>query len=563
VQPLAVYINWTAYDELSDTIELTEALAMQQFDELLRLRSRGVRFDCYLMDAFWYDPGSGYRAWRRPHWPDGPQRWFDACARAAVIPGLWVSTNSLCHLNPVPAWEDSLNRQRTAMCMFDGGFLADFIDVLQHWYDRGVRVFKFDFVRFDAATPNAECTHLPHEIIQLNSAALRTALAAFRQRNPDVHLLAYNGFGGIQENTSKPFRKTVDVRLLDVFDSLYCGDPCPADVPMMYFWRSVDVYSDHMVWQYERNAVPLERIDNSAFMIGRTAACYRRGLSAWKGMLVLSLARGGLVNTYYGNLDLIDDENAAWFAKVQTMFLRLRAFGRFGSLGGVPGNLEPYGYAGVSDRGALYTVVNPSQSFQTIALSRALGRQAAPRDLRILFADAGSQPELAGDSVKLGPEQMCVLGSGAYADPAYDLGVEEDIIIPEHADPIPAAFKPSGHNRISATIVPPSDDDLRIVMTQRERGIAYRSSSGGPTAGRAASELLRIEARQSMAEVPVHVQHDKVIWSGLSWVVGEITSSHVARDQPLEIVCCSAETRPLDLAAAVYRVRYTRDRRLG
>ena len=36
-QPVSVYINGAAYDELSDNVELTEELAMQQLDELLRL----------------------------------------------------------------------------------------------------------------------------------------------------------------------------------------------------------------------------------------------------------------------------------------------------------------------------------------------------------------------------------------------------------------------------------------------------------------------------------------------------------------------------------------------
>jgi hypothetical protein len=560
MDPLNVYVNWTAYDELSDTVELTEELAMQQFHELLRLRSRGARLDCYLMDAFWYDPDSGYRAWRKPHWPGGPQRWLDACAKADVTPGLWVSTNSLCHLNPAPPWEDSLNRERTAMCMFDGGFMADFMDVLQHWYDRGIRVFKFDFVRFDAATPNAERTHLPHEIVELNSAALRTALAAFRRWNPDAHLLAYNGFGGIQDNTSKPFRKTVDVRLLDVFDSLYCGDPCPADVPMMNFWRAQDVYSDHMVRQYEWNGIPLERIDNSAFMIGKTEACYRRATAAWKGMLLLTLARGGLVNTYYGNLELLDDEQTAWFAKVQTLLLHLRACGRFATFGGIAGRAEPYGYVARSDQGVLCTAVNPSQSAQAVPLPGAVVRAAGTDGGRILFRDAGYEPELTGDAVTLGAEQMCVVGYGLYRDLACELGVQEDVTIPVRIEPVPATFEPCGRNETRATLMPPPDGDVRIVMTQSENGIAYRSTSGQVADGRSLSEFLRIAVQQAGANVPVRVEHDRAIWSGLSWAVGEVRRQHIVPNEPLRIVCSSAETRALDLAAAVYRVEYAGDR---
>lgn len=554
---MAVYVNWTAYDELSDSVELTETLAMRQFDELLRLRSRGVRLDCYLMDAFWYDPDGGYRTWRKPHWPDGPDRWLAACREHGVIPGLWVSTNSLCHLNPYPAWEESLNRDRTAMCMFDGGFLPDFMQALQHWYDRGVRMFKFDFARFDAATPNAERAHAPHDIDALNNAALRTVLHRFRKRNPDVCLLAYNGFGGIQDNTSKPFRKTVDLRLLDVFDSLYCGDPCPADVPMMNFWRAVDVYSDHMVRQYEWNGVPLERVDNSAFMIGRTAACYRRKLAAWKGMLILSLARGGLVNTYYGNLELLDDEKAAWFAKAQAMFLRLQSCGRFRALGGIPGIGEPYGYAAMSDAGALYTIVNPSQSFQTIPLCPATQQPSVMQGGRILFTDAGHRPELADGRITLGPEQMCVVGVGVYEDEACELGVEEDVTIPGSIEPLSLAFDPCGPNKIHATVSPPRESDLRVVMTQRRGGIAHRSKGEDQTEGRPLSELLRIRVRQSGKDIPVRVQHDKAIWSGLSWAAAEIDHSSIAAKQPLEMVCSSAEAQPLELHAHAYAVRYT------
>jgi hypothetical protein len=36
----------------------------------------------------------------------------------------------------------------------------------------------------------------------------------------------------------------------------------------MNFWRSVDIYSDHMVRRYEQSFLPPERIDSTGFMIG-------------------------------------------------------------------------------------------------------------------------------------------------------------------------------------------------------------------------------------------------------------------------------------------------------
>jgi len=50
-QPISVYINWAAYDELPDNVELTEELALRQLDEIIRLRGLGVRFDYYLTDT--------------------------------------------------------------------------------------------------------------------------------------------------------------------------------------------------------------------------------------------------------------------------------------------------------------------------------------------------------------------------------------------------------------------------------------------------------------------------------------------------------------------------------
>ena len=39
------------------------------------------------------------------------------------------------------------------MSFSEGGFLPDFMDALQYWYDHGIRMFKFDFVDLTAATP--------------------------------------------------------------------------------------------------------------------------------------------------------------------------------------------------------------------------------------------------------------------------------------------------------------------------------------------------------------------------------------------------------------------------
>ena len=154
--PIWVYNNWSSYDELSDNMPQTEELAMRELDEIVRLKKYGVHFDYYMMDAFWFDPDGGYRKWRKPNWPDGPDRWIASCQPNGLKPGMWFGTNALVKINPAPQWKDSLTAKGGAMSFSEGGFLPDFMDVLQYWYDHGIRMFKFDFVYFDAATPANE-----------------------------------------------------------------------------------------------------------------------------------------------------------------------------------------------------------------------------------------------------------------------------------------------------------------------------------------------------------------------------------------------------------------------
>ncbi len=340
--PIWVYNNWSSYDELSDNIPLTETLAMKELDEIVRLKKAGVHFDYYMMDAFWFDPDGGYRKWRTPNWPNGPDRWIAECKKNGLKPGMWFGTNELVKINAAAKWKDSLTAKGGSLSFSDGGFLPDFMDVLQLWYDRGIRMFKFDFVDFDAATPAQERSFSKQEIRDQNQTALRDALKKFRAKNPDAVLVAFNGFGGDMESTAGPFpfQNPIDLRWLGVFDSIYSGDPRPSDVPETNFWRSMDIYSDHMVRRYVESGMPIERVDSTGMMVGNTGTIYYRKTNAWKGMLWGMMARGGWVNTIHGNLEFLDAGKAAWFARVQRLYEELQAEGRTKTFGGIPGKVE-------------------------------------------------------------------------------------------------------------------------------------------------------------------------------------------------------------------------------
>ncbi len=37
-----------------------------------------------MMDAFWFAPDGGYRVWRKPNWPNGPDAWIEQCRQNGV-----------------------------------------------------------------------------------------------------------------------------------------------------------------------------------------------------------------------------------------------------------------------------------------------------------------------------------------------------------------------------------------------------------------------------------------------------------------------------------------------
>ena len=557
--PISVYNNWSSYDELSDNIPLTETLAMRELDELLRLKKAGVRFDYYMMDAFWFAPDGGYRAWRAANWPDGPDAWIKRCQDNGVLPGMWFSTNTLVKIQAAPEWKDSLNKDGGAMSFSEGGFLPDFMNVLQYWYDHGIRMFKFDFVDLTAATPTQAARFTKAEIKERNADAFREALRKFRQKNPEAVLIAFNGFGGDLDNTTNqlPFHDPTDLRWLEVFQMEYTGDPRPSDVPEANFWRSMDIYSDHMVRRFEQLGFPLERIDSTGFMVGKTGTIYYRGMNAWKGAYLLMMARGGWVNTVHGNLELIQGKDAQWMARAQSLFFELQGLGRIHTFGGIPGDIQTYGFGGVTTRGAVYVAMNPTQTVATVALPLlALGQQALDKG-RVQFRDAGFVPHLSGNRITLGPGQMAMIGYGAYAAPSYDFGIQDDVVIPVSIRPLTAEFHTAAPSTIEATIQPLTKGVLRVIMRESTPdGYIRRTWAGGPPNGENMAKVFTIQATQNGHAVPVAIDYDKIIWSGLSWAVGEIKAADLAPSEPVIVQFHSTEKDPVKLDGAAYQVVY-------
>ncbi|HEY3780351.1 MAG TPA: hypothetical protein VGL56_04650 [Fimbriimonadaceae bacterium] len=496
-RPLYVYDNWSTYDELSDNVPLTEELAMQQFHELLRLKKQGVKMDAYLMDAFWNAPDGGYIEWRKDRWPNGPEAWLAACKENDILPGLWFPANTNFHIEPPLEWRDSLAADEWGFCLFHGGFWKGFLEKLDYWYRQGVRVFKFDFADFRAATDELKLTMLPSQIRSRNIAAYRAGLLEFRSTHPESVFVAYNGFEEVEfmNRTDHKLRRLLDPAWLDVFDTIYCGDPRPADAPLPNFWRTLDVYADHMVRFLNLGGLSLDQIDNCAFMIGRTGTCCRRGNADWKTTLLLSLARGGKVHMTLGNLEALSDEDGKWFARVQNLFESEKP----DFVGGLPGLGELYGYQSMN----LLTLVNPSLEAQLYTLPEGFEHQ--------IYSDGFVSLETG--TMTLGTGAMAVLGKSPV-----ELGSGENRLTYSFKI-IEANWKADG--RLAEAAIPTPSQDLHILFRQKDaRENAVRTSGGAPPSGKPIPELLKISVKSTGQELKVDRPDDHIIWSGLSWAWG-------------------------------------------
>jgi hypothetical protein len=284
-------------------------------------------------------------------------------------------------------------------------------------------------------------------------------------------------------------------------------------------------------------------------MIGDTGANYRRRTAGWQAALLLLIARGGWVNTIYGNLEFIDDADAHWFAKAQALYDDLQQRGATRAFGGVAGDRQPYGFVSSTSQGSLYLVVNPAQAVQIAQLP-----DAPASERRIQFRDAGFEPTLRGNTIQLGPGQLALVGFGRYADPADDLGVGSDIRIPARIKPIAATFHRIGPGlTYEATVTPPGERDIRVIFRQYERDGALKRSANPDGMGK----FFVISAAQAGRPVPVHIDYDRVVWSGMSWAAGEIHHGDIVPDEPLQIRLFSEDQDPsVYLKGQIYAVEY-------
>ncbi len=427
-----------------------------------------------------------------------------------------------------PSWKSSKGNNQT-LSLSKGNFLNYHIQTFQYWYNQGIRLFKLDFALFNVATSRQNNLE-NNEIIKQNEDALFNALYKFKQKNKDAIFLAYNGFGGEMKDTYPHLKKTIQTKWLDIFESLYSGDPRLSDIPCSNFWRSKDIYSDHMVNQFQYNDIPLKRIDNSSFMLGNTGTCYKRGKAAWKSTCLLSYARGGWVNTIYGDLSLFNPEERNWFSKAQSFWLNLQQNATFYMLGDIPGIGNVYGYSAETTHGKVITLVNPSQTRKEFALPRGIKKHL------ILYYDNDGHPFLSNKKIKIHPEQMVIIGTEKFSSKNYSLGHDNVLNTSKQTRLLYRTSTKKYSNQLSINYIPKNAKKLKIVfkLTDKQHH-PIRLSGGSPPDGTFLNEIFQVKISQKNRMINYQTNSIKQIWSGMSWILVEIDENIYTTNIPMKI----------------------------
>jgi hypothetical protein len=564
--PIAVYGHDSTYGQAFASTPVDEKQALRDLDELQRLKSAGVRTDYDMMDLSWFKPGGAYRNLHSAAWPNGPDAWIAKCRAIGIRPGLRINGNMVPMQTSSASislqWKDSLSEDGRGFSLFEGGFLSDLMASLQSWYDHGVRLFEFGSVNLSAATPASAASLSPAEIASRNEAALRRALQAFRDRNRDAVVLVSTEPGlHLHAPTQAAVNPDVHIPGLSsravstpfgAVTLVSTGALAPSSTPQPNLWRSIDIESDTTVRRLEQSGLRLAQIDSAGFTVRENGS----GLHAWKGSYLLSMARGGWMNSTHGDLSLIQDDDARWMARVQRLFLNLQQQGSIHSFGGSPSSGQAYGFAGATKRGSVYVIVNPGQTLAKLTLPSLEPRRFDGHSGRVQFQDAGFAPRLNGNTIILGPGQMAVVGYGVFARKSYNFGVQNDVIIPHSVELVYADFHSTDTGAIEGSIDPPMTGVVRLVVYPRAGDDQPSADLNSGAAGENAGQSFSLVATQSGRPIPVRLDDGSKLGGSLGWAVGEIDVNDLTPGVPLVVKLHSNDNDMASLEASAYAVEY-------
>lgn len=512
---LRIYGDWGAHDEMAGEKELDEQLSLRQLALLKKGKERGVSFDYYLMDAFWYDKRGNYLTFLEKNWPRGPERFLEELAEQGMKFGLWFDVNMSRLLLPEGLLEEKGNAG--GLCLGYGENVKMLFRGIRTQLERcGCSLLKLDFAYFDCENGKHR-VHSPERLAS-KEPAIRNflkELTGLCQEYPDLLIAGYNGFtAGLDCIGSSDRRKGEEFAISPwwclYLDYLYCGDPRPSELPAGNLGNSLIWYTDAMIEKFSESLMPLTAIDDHGTMIGNTNTIYYLGKGNFRDSWILNIARGSRRELLYGDLELLSEEDWRFLADSGELFEFIcRPSVHTVPLGGSPARGEVYGYFSGDGHRGYVTLVNPGAGEAFFRLPGEEWNAGRRRFWKIYagksFLKEGGEKkksgrEGSGGEIRLASEEVAV-----YAWEQREILGKEGYLTLE-----PAACETI---RLSGGC-----GSFSVKVTDRE-GKALRLFGGE-------EELLQIHCPEQ--EAGLERIYPQRIWSGCSWMAYRIKPSDLS-----------------------------------
>ncbi len=515
-----IYGDWGAHDELAGEEELSESLAFEMLSRLERGRERGVFFDYYLMDAFWFDKTAGYRKFLDKNWPDGPESFLKALNCRGMKFGLWFDVN-MGHMT-LPEKEAGeyacLAYRENVETLFQG--------IRRQMADCGCSMLKLDFAFFGCDKREHGDAHAP-DYTASKEPAIRMFIEELVRLYRDYPGLLVTGYNGFTTNLSclgqvGPCEKTgvISPWWCLYLDYLYCGDPRPSELPARDLGNSLLWYTDAMIEKFDQSLMPLSAIDDHGTMVGDTNTIYYLGKGNFRDSWIMNLSRGSRREMLYGALDCLEEEDWDFLAQSQDFFdFVCRDDVRTKRVGGSPARGQVYGYSNNgADRGYV-TLVNPDRKRAFFSLTeRRIGRRSM--EIRRIYGNKRFVDEVLSRSGKtvgiwLEPCEVTVLFWEERKDEAERGGY--------------LTLCPGGHETIALS---GGCRFFMLKLTDR-KGFPLRIFGG---------EEAPVGIMTPDMGLVVEQVHGQRIWSGCSWMEYGIGGERKGRDRiRIELHSCREE----------------------
>ncbi len=364
-QPVRIYCDWGLHDDLSDEVILTEKLTLDNIEKVADFCEKsGVKFDYYLMDAFWFELDDAYMGFKKETFPNGADRVIKALEEKGFKYGLWFDINFIhAHMKNWEKYDTMLNNGSSCFAVKE---VADLMEkaIAHHIRKHGVKMLKLDFAYFECFNPSHGHST---ELIESKERSIKNFINMvknLREIEPSLKILCYNGWttsldwiGSVQKREGH----AISPYWCEIVDYLYCGDPRASEIPCEDFSNSIIYYTDAMIRSFRDSAMPFGSIDDHGTMMGNTGTIYYLGKKTFRLGSLMDIMRGGEKVHLYGDLSELDGQDMKYFKLTSDIYQTAMDGGyRAEFILGNAAKGEVYGYS-LSDGAHGYDVIlNPT-----------------------------------------------------------------------------------------------------------------------------------------------------------------------------------------------------------